>query len=414
MENQSQSNPSVSIEILLLNEELNLPPLYEKIAVIGLGKAGLPIAGVIADSGFNIVGIDIDEKKCNQINSGKNPIPEEKSLDELIKKHGGKRLIAASKYESAKECNFFIIIVPLFIDENHDPDFGILENAFRNVGKILKKGDCVVLETTVPPQTTETIVRRWLEEESNLKFGEFYLAYSPERIMTGYSISRLKEFPKVIGGVDERSGKMAFEIYRKFIPNIHLVSSARIAEFIKVIEGCYRDVNIALANELFKIADKINVDFYEARENANHQYCNIHLPSTGVGGHCIPFYPWFLIKEMEKKEKYDHCNLLRTSREINDQMKDYWAEKIILKCLQFDKPLKEVKICVKGIAYRKGVKELINSINLALVKLLMMKGLKVYVYDDLFTRDEIEEMDLEFIEPKDADIVFDSFNLVIE
>ncbi|OGM11198.1 GDP-mannose dehydrogenase [Candidatus Woesebacteria bacterium RBG_16_34_12] len=385
-----------------------------KIAVIGLGKAGLPIAGVIADSGFEVIGIDIDEKKCNQINSGKNPIPDEKSLDELIKKHGGKSLIAASKYEYAKDCNFFIIIVPLFIDENHDPDFSIMENAFRNVGKILKKGDCVVLETTVPPQTTETIVRGWLEEESELKFGEFYLAYSPERIMTGYSISRLKEFPKVIGGVDEISGKMAFEIYRKFIPNIHLVSTARVAEFIKVIEGCYRDANIALANELFKIADEINVDFYEAREYANHQYCNIHLPSTGVGGHCIPYYPWFLIKEMEKIGKYDHCNLLRTSREINDQMKDYWAEEIILKCLQVDKSMKEIKICINGITYRKGVKELINSINLALVKLLIKKGLNVYVYDELFAREEIVEMGLKFIDPEDADIVFDSFDLVIK
>jgi len=388
--------------------------MIHKIAVIGLGKAGLPIAGVIADSGFDIIGIDIDEKKCNQINSGKNPIPEEKNLDELIKKHGGKSLIAASKYEYANECNFFIIIVPLFIDENHDPDFSILENAFRNIGKILKKGDCVVLETTVPPQTTEIMVRRWLEEESELKFGEFYIAYSPERIMTGYSISRLKEFPKVIGGVDEKSGKMAFEIYRKFIPNIHLVSSARVAEFIKVIEGCYRDANIALANELFKIADEIDVGFYEAREWANHQYCNIHMPSTGVGGHCIPFYPWFLIKDMEKKGKYDYCNLLRTSREINDQMKDYWAEKIILKCLQVDKSLSEIKICINGITYRKGVKEMINSINLALVKLLMKKGLNVYVYDEMFTREEIVEMGLMFIEPEDADITFDSFDLVIK
>jgi UDP-N-acetyl-D-mannosaminuronic acid dehydrogenase len=385
-----------------------------KLAVVGLGKAGLPVAGVIADSGFDIIGIDIDENKCNQINMGVNPIPEEKSLDELIKKHGGKRLITVPKYENAKECNFFIIIVPLFIDENHDPDFSILENAFRNVGKILKKGDCVVLETTVPPHTTEIKVRKWLEEESGLKFGEFYLAYSPERIMTGCSISRLKEFPKVIGGVDEKSGKMAYEIYRKFIPNIHLVSSASIAEFIKVIEGCYRDVNIALANELFKIADKIDVDFYEAREHANHQYCSIHLPSTGVGGHCIPFYPWFLIKEMEKKEKYDHCDLLRTSREINDQMKDYWAEKIILKCLQVDKSLSDVKICFNGITYRKGVKEIFNSINLALVKLLMKKGLNVNVYDELFTEEEIEKMGLTFMEPEDADIVFDSFGLVIK
>ncbi len=385
-----------------------------RIAVIGLGKAGLPIASVIADSGFVVVGIDIDERKCDLINSGVNPIPDEQGLDELIAKHGGKKLIATAKYGNARGCNFFIVIVPLFIDKNHAPDFSIIETAFRNVGRILTKGDCVVLETTVPPQTTETIVRGWLEEESNLKLGEFYLAYSPERIMTGFSISRLKEFPKVIGGVDGRSGDIAYEVYKKFIPNLHLVSSAKVAEFIKVIEGCYRDVNIALANELFKIADELGIDFYEAREYANHQFCNIHLPSTGVGGHCIPFYPWFLIREMEKRVKYDYGSLLRTSREINDQMMNYWAEKIILECMRINKALREVKICIKGITYREGIKELVNSMNLALVKLLVEKGLNVYAYDELVTRKEIEELGLRFIEPKNADIVFDCFKLAME
>lgn len=127
----------------------------------------------------------------------------------------------------------------LFTDENNNPDFSILENAFRNVGKILKKRDLVVLETSVPPMTTEKRVRQWLEEESGLELesesGEFYLAHSPERIMTGYSISRLKEFPKVVSGVNGESGMKAFEIYKGFIPNLHLVFSARVAEFIKLI-----------------------------------------------------------------------------------------------------------------------------------------------------------------------------------
>lgn len=381
------------------------------ISVVGLGRAGLPLAAVIADSGFKVIGVDIDKKKCEMINKGINPISEELGLDELIRKHGGKNLIATPKYEDAKDCNVYIIIVPLFVDENYNPDFSVLEGAIRSVGRILKKGDLVVLETTVPPMTTETLVKRWLEEESGLKLGDFYLAYSPERIMAGYSISRLREFPKVIGGVDEESGRKAFEIYRKFIPNLHLVSAARVAEFIKLMEGCYRDVNIALANELFKIANELGIDFYEAREYANHEYCHIHLPSTGVGGHCIPVYPWFLIKEMEKKEKFDYVKLLRTAREINDEMINYWAEKIILECLKVNKPIKDVKICIKGITFRKGVKELYHSRNLALAKLLMKKGLNVFVYDELFSRDEVEKMGLRWIEPDEADIVFDCFEL---
>lgn len=384
-----------------------------KIAVVGLGRAGLPLAAVIADSGFSVVGVDVDEKKCEMINKGINPIPEETGLDELVKKHAGRNLNTTPRYEDATNCEVFIVIVPLFVDENHNPDFRVLENAFRNVGKILKKGDLVVLETTVPPMTTETLAKKWLEEESMLKLGEFYLAYSPERIMTGYSISRLKEFPKVVGGVDKESGVKAFEVYRNFVPNLHLVSSARVAEFIKLMEGCYRDVNIALANELFKIANELGIDFYEARQYANHEYCHIHMPSTGVGGHCIPLYPWFLIKEMEKKGKFSSVRLLRTSRELNDEMVEYWAERIVMECMRINKPLNKVKICVKGITFREGVKELYHSRNLALAKLLSEKGLDVYVNDDLYSKDEIEEIGLRFIEPEDADLIFDCFDLKI-
>ena len=382
-----------------------------KVAVIGLGNAGLPLASVIADSGFEVIGVDVDEKRCEAINEGVNPVPEETGLDELIQRHGGKDLIATPRYEDARECTNFIVIVPLFIDESYNPDFGILEQAFRGLGKVLKRGDLVVLETTVPPTTTEVLVRRWLEEESGLRFGEFHLAHSPERIMTGYSISRLREFPKIVGGVDEESGRRAFGLYEKFIPNLHLVSSSRVAEFVKIIEGCYRDVNIALANELFKISEELGIDFYEAREYANHDYCNIHLPSTGVGGHCIPVYPWFLIKEMEKREKFGFAELQRTSRMLNDEMIGYWAERIVQECMKVDKPLSEVKICIRGITYREGVKGLYHSRNLSLARLLTEKGLRVGVYDELLSEDEIEDLGLTYRDPEEADLVFDCFGL---
>jgi|Deesub1362A_J573_1020465.scaffolds.fasta_scaffold00708_10 UDP-N-acetyl-D-mannosaminuronic acid dehydrogenase len=383
------------------------------IAVIGLGRAGLPLAAVIADSGLDVLGVDLDHKKCELINQGKNPIPEERGLDDLIKKHGGKKLVATHNYSEIKDCKVFIIITPLLLDENFNPDFKMVESAARNVGKVLKKGDVVVLETTVPPGTTENLFRSWLEEESGLKLGDFYVAYSPERIMTGYSISRLKEFPKIIGGVDKESGLKAFEVYKKFIPNLHLVSSSKIAEFIKIIEGCYRDTNIALANELFKIACELNIDFYEARKFANHKYCHIHLPSTGVGGHCIPVYPWFLIKEMEKRGKFECVKLLRLSRELNDEMIVFWAERILLECLKIRKPLNDVTICIKGITFREGVKEVYNSRNLALAQLLKEKGLNIYIFDDMFTEEEINKLGFEWIDPKRADIVFDTFRLKI-
>jgi UDP-N-acetyl-D-mannosaminuronic acid dehydrogenase len=384
-----------------------------KIAVVGLGNAGLPLASVIADAGYPVIGVDIDEKKCIQINTGINPIPEEPQLGELIKKHGGKTLVATPKYQDAKNCDLYIVIVPLLINDRHQPDFTILENAFRNVGKLLKKGDCVILETTVPPMTTETRIKKWLEDESGLHLGEFSLAHSPERIMTGFSISRLREFPKIIGGVDHQSGKKAFDLYKKFIPNLSLVSSAQVAEFVKVIEGCYRFTNIALANELFKIAEELDIDFYEARTFANHQYCYIHMPSTGVGGHCIPVYPWFLMNEMEAMKKPDLSLFLRTSHTINNGMIEFWAQRIVAECMKIKKPLNTVKICVKGITYREGVKSLYYSRNLALVKLLQKKGLDVYVHDPLFTKQEIEKIGLKPSFHDKADIVFDPFTLKI-
>ncbi|MCX6681152.1 MAG: nucleotide sugar dehydrogenase [Methanothrix sp.] len=385
-----------------------------KIAVIGLGNAGLPLAAVVADSGIMVIGVDINEERCRQINRGENPIPEEAGLEELIKQHGGKRLVATSHFEDARGCRTYIVIVPVFVDASNNPDFSIMEKALRSLGKILKKGDLVVLETTFPPGTTQGLVQNRLCESSGLLQNEFFLAYSPERIMTGVSLSRLREFPKVIGGRDEESGILAYQVYKKFICNLHLVSSAKVAEMIKVMEGCYRDVNIALANELFKICQDLGIDFFEARDNANHQFCHIHLPSTGVGGHCIPVYPWFLIKEMEKREHFSNCRLLSVSREVNDEMIRYWAERILLECMKINKPLFSIKICIKGITFRAGVKEFYHSRNLALARLLMEKGLDAYVYDPLLSEHDVQTKGLCYIEPDKADLLFDPFLLKFE
>ncbi len=391
-----------------------MPDDGAKIAVIGLGNAGLPLAAIVADSGITIMGVDINEERCRLINLGENPIPEERGLEELIKLHGGKRLVATPRFEDARSCQTFIVVVPVFVDDCNNPDFSIMESALRSLGKILKKGDLVVLETTFPPGTTEGLVQSRLCDSSGLSEHDFFLAYSPERIMTGYSLSRLREFPKVIGGRDEESGIIAYQVYKKFISNLHLVSSAKMAEMIKVMEGCYRDVNIALANELFKICQDLGINFFEARENANHQFCHIHLPSTGVGGHCIPVYPWFLIKEMEKRGHYCNCRLLCISREVNDEMIRYWSERILLECMKINKPLFSIKICIKGITFREGVKEFYHSRNLALARLLMEKGLEVYVNDPLLGEQDVHKKGLRYIDPQKADLLFDPFRLMFE
>ncbi len=350
-----------------------------KINVVGLGKAGLPLAAVIADSGIQVIGSDLDKEKIGMINKGINPIEEEPGLKELIRKHGGKKLKATTDtIKAAKECNVHIVIVPLFIDKNKKPDFSILKSAFSNIAKGLKKKDIVVLETTVPVGTTENLLKEILEKGSGLKAGtDFYLAYSPERIMTGYSISRYKEFPKVIGGINKESTDKAFEVYKKFANPVK-VSNARTAELVKVAEGIYRDVNIALANELLKVAENYKIDFWEMREAANHQFCNIHEPGN-VGGHCTPLYPWFLINEMD-------VPLIKKAREVNDDMIHYYFNKIKNIIKNNGK-----KVGIIGLSFREGVKEKAYSRSIAMIELLKSKGYDVYGLDPLYSKEETEK-----------------------
>lgn len=359
-----------------------------KIAVVGLGKAGLPLAAVIADAGIEVLGVDVDKKKVELINRGVNPIKEEPGLSELIKKHGGNRLNATSDAITAsKECNVHIVIVPLFIDDSKRPDFSIIEHAVESVGKGLKKKDIVVLETTVLVGTTESLIKGILEKNSMLKAGkDFYLAYSPERIMTGYSISRFKEFPKIVGGINGISTQKAFEIYKKFA-NPFKVANSRTAELAKIAEGVYRDVNIALANEFFKVSEHYNIDFWEMKEAAKHQYCNILEPGN-VGGHCIPVYPWFLINSM-------NVPLIKAARQINDDMVRYYADRVD----KIAKNKKNGKVGIIGLSYREGVKEKAYSRSIALIGLLKKKGYNVYGLDPLYTKEEVKkEFGIDYID----------------
>ncbi|MEA2037363.1 MAG: nucleotide sugar dehydrogenase [Nanoarchaeota archaeon] len=347
-----------------------------KVSVIGLGKAGLPLAATIADAGIDVVGVDISQERVNAVNKGSDVIPEENGLGPLIKKYGGKRLKGVTDYKyAAKECSAYIVIVPLFIDKYKKPDFSNIKTAFENLSNMIKDGDLMVLETTVPIGTTDDIVKPILDKSGK----NYFLAYSPERIMTGYAISRYKEFPKIVGGINEASSKKAHELYSKFCENVDVVSDAKTAEMIKVAEGIYRDVNIAIANELFAVCEKEKIDYYEVREYANHRYCDLHLPGN-VGGHCIPVYPWFLINNF-------NVPLIKKAREVNDSMIEYYADKL---------KVKKGKIVVVGLTYRDNVKEIAYTRSLPMVKLLEKRGYDVYVNDPLFSKEEVEKLGLKF------------------
>lgn len=351
-----------------------------KIQVIGLGKAGLPLACVIADSGLDVIGVDINNEHLEKIRNKQNPIPEEPGVQEILDSKIGQNFnLSSDPVIAAKECNVHIVIVPLFINDQKKCDFSILENAFKNLAKGLKKGDLVVLETTVPPMTTETFVKDTLERHG-LKAGvDFYLAYSPERIMTGYSISRYKEFPKIVGGLTQECTEKAFEVYSKFCTKVEKVKDCRTAELIKIAEGVYRDVNIGLANELYKAAEKLRVDYWELKDKANHNFCNLHEPGI-VGGHCIPVYSWFLINNPDL-----NTDLMKTARLMSDDMANYYADKV-------NKITEKGKVAVLGLSYREGVKEKAYSGSFLMINALKQKGYDVYGLDPFYDKNETKEI----------------------
>jgi len=363
-----------------------------KVCVVGLGHAGLPLACVIANAGIETYGYDIDNKKIESLTNKINPIPEEPGVKEILAARVNKNLFFTNNLQELKDkVNTYIIIVPLFISENKVPDFSILDNAYTAVGKQLKKGDLVVLETTVPPKTTETRFKTILEKNSGLSADrDFYLAYSPERIMTGYSISRYKEFPKVVSGYEKNSENAVKALYAKFCGIIYPAKTIREAELIKVVEGVYRDINVGIANELYKVCDFYDVDYNHMKAGAKHQYCNLLDPGLGVSGHCIPVYPWFVIYHGFQNDV--HFNLMSSAREVNDSMVDFFISKILR--LSLNNKIKTIGIV--GLGYREGVNSLAYARSIPLVKKLKDLGYKVVGFDDILDKNLAKkELDLE-------------------
>jgi len=340
------------------------------IAVIGLGHAGLVLAAAIADSNQTVIGIDIDKKRCDMINNRENPLPEEPGLGDIIYKHGGSKLYATTNYKKTNKCNTYIILVPLFLDKDHKPDFSILRKVFSNLAKVIKNNDLIILETTVPIGTTEKLAK--ILDKSGK---EYLLAFSPERIMTGYSLSKFKEYPKIVGGRDYESTDRAYKIYSRFCNKVIIVKNIKTAEMVKLSEGIYRDINIALANELYKICDKEKINYWEVKESVNCDLFHLHEPGS-VGGPCIPYYPWFLINN------FQDTPLIRTAREVNDNMVDYYISQLG----------KAKKIGVIGLSFRADIKELTYSRSIELIKRLLDKGYNVYAKDPMFSPVEIASL----------------------
>lgn len=350
------------------------------VAVYGLGKMGLPLAAVLADQNADVLGVDIDDSVVAAVNEGRSPV-DEPGLQKRVAEYGGSRLEATTDgEEAAREAEVMIVLVPTVLDEESSPALGPVLDVAETIATGVNRDDLVVLESTAPPGTTEGVFREAVEPDNLTAGKDFGLAHCPERTSSGRVIRDLTEsYPKIVGGIDEASTRRAASLYRVFNePGVVEMNSATAAEAVKVFEGVYRDVNIALANELGKACEEWGLDATEVFRAANTQpYCEIHDPGIGVGGHCIPVYPHFVIDRANKTP------LLETARDVNDQMPAH-AVRILESLLAGEGvDIAGANILVLGLTYRPGVRELRYAPALDVIERLNETGATVYAHDPL-------------------------------
>ena len=344
--------------------------MKKKICIVGLGYIGLPTATMFSCYGHKVIGVDVNEKVVNNINKGK-IIIEEPNLEELVEDVVKKGNLIASI--SPKESDVFIISVPTPIKDDKTSDMSYVISATKSIVKYLKEGNIVILESTSPVGTTEEVVKPIIEE-SGLKVGrDIMLGYCPERVIPGKIIYELKSNDRVIGGIDKKSAEEIRKIYKTIVDGNIYLTDCKTAELCKLMENTYRDVNIALSNELLLICDKLNINVWEVIEYSNkHPRVNLHTPGPGVGGHCLAVDPWFII---EKEPELS--NIIKSSRLLNDSMPEYVYNKID-KILQKDK---SKKITILGITYKANTDDMRESPIIKLIDKLLKNNYNVKVFD---------------------------------
>jgi nucleotide sugar dehydrogenase len=368
------------------------------IAVVGLGKIGLPLAVQYAQHGHKVIGCDVNPHVVESVNAGRSHVQEEPELLTEVPRLVQEGLLSATTNTTAavRQANVVVVIVLVFIDANHEVDFTIIDAATASVGAGLQRGALVCYETTLPVGTTARRLSKILENTSTLQAGrDFYLAYSPERVSSGSIFRDLRIYPKVVGGIDEASTAAGVAFYRSVLDaEILTMASADEAEFVKLIETTYRDVNIALANEYARYADVHGLNVTAAIAAANTQpYSRIHAPGVGVGGHCIPVYPYFLFTNpqdvafhVQSGEQY--LLLPRYARRINDSMAGYAVQRIESAI----GPLDHRSVLILGVAYRNNVRETAFTSAQRLQEALTRHKARVYVHDPLFSDQELRAL----------------------
>ena len=365
-----------------------------QIAVVALGKIGLPLAVQFAEKGHSVSGCDVNASTVDLVNRGIEPFPGEAFLQEKLEAVVGSGLLTATTNtaEAVATADAVVIVVPLFVDIDGVPDFGWMDAATKDVASGLRKGCLVSYETTLPVGTTRNRFAKMLEEGSGLKAGvDFHLAFSPERVFTGRVFEDLRRYPKLVGGLTQACGNAAVDFYAAVLdfdvrndlaqPNgVWDLGSPEASEMAKLAETTYRDVNIGLANQFALFAQQNGIDVYAVIDACNSQpFSHIHKPGIAVGGHCIPIYPRMYLWNDPA------ATVVRAAREANADMPVHSVARLE----QEFGSVNGKKVVVLGAAYRGGVKETAFSGVYPTVEELKRRGATVVVHDPMYTDDEL-------------------------
>ncbi|MCK4364522.1 MAG: nucleotide sugar dehydrogenase [Thermoplasmatales archaeon] len=375
--------------------------MSKKIAVIGMGYVGIPAAALFADvEGFNVVGIQRRSKrsgwKIDWLNEGKSPIGgDEPGLSELIEKVVKKGTFRVTdNFSECEDADVILIDVQTPTDENGTPHYESLKEVSKQVGKYLKEGILVAIESTVAPGTTTNIVQPILEQESGLQAGkDFSLVFSYERVMVGRLLKNIVHLPRIVGGIDEESTRRGVELYKNIVKDQVIPTDVLTAEVAKVVENTYRDVNIAFANEVALICESLGVDAFKVRELVNtlpndpsnpnsNPFRNMHFPGAGVGGHCLPKDPWLLKYGLDTYGKFKvEPNVIVKSREINLWMPSHTADLVVEGLREAGRDIKDTKIAILGVAFLENSDDIRNTPSRPLYEILEKMGAKPYLHD---------------------------------
>ncbi|WP_434296968.1 nucleotide sugar dehydrogenase [Clostridium sporogenes] len=345
--------------------------MKSKICIIGLGYIGLPTSAMFASHGHEVIGVDVNKKVVNALNKGE-IIIEEPYLDILVQAAVTSGNLKAQLKPS--EADAFIIAVPTPITKDKKADMTYVKAATESILPYIRKGNLVILESTSPTGTTEEVMKPILEK-SGLKIGEeLFLGHSPERVLPGQILMELVNNNRIIGGINRKSAEEIRNLYSTFVKGEMYLTTATTAEMCKMMENTYRDVNIALANELAKICENIGINAWEVIQLCNkHPRVNLHQPGPGVGGHCLAVDPWFIVDRVPELAK-----IIKLSRETNDSMPYYMANKI-------DKLLSNVqgkkKVTLLGITYKPNIDDMRESPIVELIELLEEKSYEISIFD---------------------------------